>query len=94
MGALRGLSLPVFRAIVSAELERDKAIIEKMPQDEAALQWFQLNRFDRPLVATRKLMERHYSPACQVATGVAPVTATPARLTEGILLTREDAACF
>ena len=94
MGALRGLSLPVFRAIVSAELERDKAIIEKMPQDEAALQWFQLNRFDRPLVATRKLMERHYSPARQVATGVPPVTETPARLTDGILLARDGAACF
>jgi hypothetical protein len=78
MGALRGLSLPVFRAIVAAELERDKAIIEKMPQDEAALQWFQLNRFDRPLVATRRLMERHYSPSGQMAACFPPSTEVPA----------------
>jgi vanillate O-demethylase monooxygenase subunit len=60
MNVFSRVSLPVLRAIVSAELERDKAIIEKMPQDEATLEWFQLNRFDRPLVATRKLMQRHY----------------------------------
>ena len=91
MGALRSLSLPVFRAIVAAELERDKAIIEKMPQDEAALQWFQLNRFDRPLVATRKLMKRHYSPGAQVATGFPPWSEARARLAGGLLLTCEDA---
>lgn len=67
MNALSSLSLPVLRAIVAAELERDRAIIEKMPRNEATLQWFQLNRFDRPLVATRKLMQRHYAPA--VASG-------------------------
>jgi vanillate O-demethylase monooxygenase subunit len=59
--AIPRLSLPLFRWIVSAELERDKRIIEKVPRDEATLDWFQLNRFDRPLVATRKLMARHYA---------------------------------
>jgi nitrite reductase/ring-hydroxylating ferredoxin subunit len=73
MHAFSRLSLPVLRAIVAAELERDKAIIEKMPQDEATLQWFQLNRFDRPLVATRKLMQRHYAPDAPVASGYVPV---------------------
>ena len=57
----RALALPLFRRLVSAELERDKAIIEKVPQSEATLEWFQLSRFDGPLVATRKLMERHYA---------------------------------
>ena len=66
MHAFPRLSLPVFRAIVAAELERDKVIIEKMPQQEATLDWFQLNHFDRPLVATRKLMQRHYAPARDV----------------------------
>jgi vanillate O-demethylase monooxygenase subunit len=56
------LGLPIFRRLVSAELDRDKAIIEKMPRSEATLEWFQLSRFDRPLVATRKLMTRHYAP--------------------------------
>jgi vanillate O-demethylase monooxygenase subunit len=93
MGALRGLSLPVFRAIVSAELERDKAIIEKMPRDEAALRWFQLNHFDRPLVATRKLMERHYSPAGHAGTGLPDATAARASLTDGLLMTCEEATC-
>ena len=57
-------------------LERDKAIIEKMPRNEASLEWFQLSRFDGPLVATRKLMERHYAPACddRVAWDPAPAT--------------------
>lgn len=93
MGALRGVSLPVFRAIVSAELERDKAIIEKMPQDEATLQWFQLNHFDRPLVATRKLMARHYSPTPPAATAGAPCADAPARLSAGFVLACEDATC-
>jgi vanillate O-demethylase monooxygenase subunit len=53
----------VFRRLVSAELDRDRAIIEKMPRGEASLEWFQLSRFDGPLVATRKLMARHYAPA-------------------------------
>jgi len=61
LGALPQLAGPMFRSIVSAELERDKQIIEKVPRDEASLEWFQLNRFDGPLVATRRLMERHYS---------------------------------
>lgn len=55
------IAVPLFRRIVSVELDRDKEIIEKMPAAEASLQWFQLNRFDRPLVVTRKLMQRHYS---------------------------------
>jgi len=59
--AIPRLSLPVFRRLVSAELDRDKAIIEKVPRSEATLEWFQLSKFDRPLVATRKLMERHYA---------------------------------
>ena len=59
--AMPRLSLPLFRRLVAAELERDKVIIEKMPQREATLDWFQLSRFDRPLVATRKLMARHYA---------------------------------
>jgi hypothetical protein len=61
---LRGmerLGLPIFHRLVSAELDRDKAIIEKVPASEATLEWFQLSRFDRPLVATRKLMQRHYA---------------------------------
>jgi phenylpropionate dioxygenase-like ring-hydroxylating dioxygenase large terminal subunit len=66
MHAIPRVSLPVFRAIVSAELERDKTVIEKMPQQEATLEWFQLNRFDKPLVATRRLMQRHYAPARDV----------------------------
>ena len=57
------LAMPPFRRLVSAELDRDKAIIEKMPRQEASLEWFQLSRFDGPLVATRKLMQRHYAPA-------------------------------
>jgi phenylpropionate dioxygenase-like ring-hydroxylating dioxygenase large terminal subunit len=57
----RRLALHFFRRLVAAELERDKAIIEKIPQNEAALEWFQLSRFDGPLVATRKLMARHYA---------------------------------
>jgi len=93
MGAIRGLSLPIFRAIVSAELERDKAIIEKMPQDEAALQWFQLNRFDRPLVATRRLMERHYAPAGWMVTGSPSSMEAPPRFAGGLQLTCEDATC-
>jgi len=55
------LALPLFRRLVSAELDRDKAIIEKVPRAEATLEWFQLSRFDGPLVATRKLMARHYA---------------------------------
>jgi vanillate O-demethylase monooxygenase subunit len=61
--AMPRLAMPLFRRLVSAELERDKAIIEKVPWSEASLEWFQLSRFDGPLVATRKLMERHYAPA-------------------------------
>jgi phenylpropionate dioxygenase-like ring-hydroxylating dioxygenase large terminal subunit len=57
----RNLAVPLFRRLVSAELDRDKAIIEKVPQSEATLEWFQLSRFDGPLVHTRKLMERHYA---------------------------------
>ena len=70
------LAMPFFRRLVAAELERDKAIIEKMPRNEASLEWFQLSRFDGPLVATRKLMERHYAPACddRVAWDPAPAT--------------------
>ena len=66
MQAFPRLALPILRAIVAAELERDKVIIEKMPQNEATLEWFQLNRFDRPLAATRRLMQGHYAPAPDV----------------------------
>ncbi len=66
MNAFSRLSLPIFERIVSAELERDKAIIEKMPWKEATPDWFQLNRFDRPLIATRRLMARHYAPSRSV----------------------------
>jgi vanillate O-demethylase monooxygenase subunit len=59
--AVPRLALPIFRRLVSAELDRDKAIIEKVPRSEATLEWFQLSTFDRPLVATRKLMQRHYA---------------------------------
>ena len=62
MQAIPHLARPLFCRLVSAELDRDKAIIEKMPRAEATLDWFQLSRFDGPLVATRKLMERHYAP--------------------------------
>lgn len=55
----------LFRRLVSAELERDKRIIEKAPRAESTLDWFQLNHFDRPLVATRKLMQRHYMPTSE-----------------------------
>jgi phenylpropionate dioxygenase-like ring-hydroxylating dioxygenase large terminal subunit len=65
--AMPWLVRPIFRRIVSGELDRDKAIIEKVPQREANLEWFQLSRFDGPLVATRKLMARHYAPASDVA---------------------------
>ena len=44
--ALPRLALPLFRRLVSAELDRDKAIIEKVPRNEATLAWFQLSRFD------------------------------------------------
>ncbi|MDP5366610.1 MAG: Rieske 2Fe-2S domain-containing protein [Paracoccaceae bacterium] len=54
------LSAPVLRAVVSQELERDKRIIEAMPLDEASIDMFQLNKFDRPLVMTRKAMLRLY----------------------------------
>jgi hypothetical protein len=79
--AMPRLAMPLFRRLVSAELERDKAIIEKVPRSEASLEWFQLSRFDGPLVATRKLMERHYPPAgdlratCDPDTGDRPRTA-------------------
>jgi hypothetical protein len=59
--AMPRLALPLFRRLVSTELDRDKAIIEKVPRSEATLEWFQLSRFDGPLVATRKLMARHYA---------------------------------
>ena len=70
LGAIPALTAPVFRRIVSLELERDKRIIEKVPRAEATLDWFQLNRFDRPLVATRRLMQRHYVPATETITRV------------------------
>jgi phenylpropionate dioxygenase-like ring-hydroxylating dioxygenase large terminal subunit len=57
------LGVALFRRIVAAELERDKCIIEKVPQGEATLAWYQLNRFDRPLVVTRKLMDLRYPPS-------------------------------
>ena len=65
--AMPRLVRPIFCRIVSAELDRDKAIIEKVPRSEANLEWFQLSRFDGPLVATRKLMARHYAPARDAA---------------------------
>jgi len=58
----RAVAVPLFRRLVSTELDRDKAIIEKVPQSEASLEWFQLSRFDGPLVATRKIMARQYAP--------------------------------
>ena len=58
---VRKPSAAYFRRLVSTELGRDKSIIEKVPRAEATLDWFQLNHFDKPLVATRKLMQRHYS---------------------------------
>jgi len=67
MQAIPHLARPLFRRLVSAELDRDKAIIEKMPRDQATLDWFQLSRFDGPLVATRKLMARHYAPTRDIA---------------------------
>jgi vanillate O-demethylase monooxygenase subunit len=65
LNAMPRLALPLFRRLVSAELDRDKAIIEKVPRSEATLEWFQLSRFDGPLVATRKLMSRHYASAAE-----------------------------
>lgn len=62
MRAIPHLARSLFCRLVSAELDRNKAIIEKMPRDQAGLDWFQLSRFDGPLVATRKLMARHYAP--------------------------------
>ncbi len=63
-GALRRAALrasaPVLKAVVSAELGRDKAIIELMPHDEANLMMFQLSKFDRPLILSRRLMSRYY----------------------------------
>jgi hypothetical protein len=78
MHGMPHLARRVFCRLVSAELDRDKAIIEKMPRGEASLEWFQLSRFDGPLVATRKLMARHYAPAGDVV----PVTCDvePARV--------------
>ena len=70
LGAIPSLSASLFARIVSLELERDKRIIEKVPHAEATLDWFQLNHFDRPLVATRKLMQRHYAPATKTVTKV------------------------
>lgn len=55
-----GLAAPILRFIVSQELGRDKKIIEAMPQDEACIDMFQLNKFDRPLVMTRHAMARLY----------------------------------
>ena len=46
--------------MVSGELGRDKAIIEQLPQDEAMLTMFQLSKFDRPLILSRRLMAQHY----------------------------------
>ena len=66
MQAIPHLARPLFCRLVSAELDRDKAIIERMPKDQASLDWFQLSRFDGPLVATRKLMARHYAPSADV----------------------------
>jgi nitrite reductase/ring-hydroxylating ferredoxin subunit len=108
MQAIPRLSAPIFRAIVAAELERDKAIIEKIPRDESTLEWFQLNRFDRPLVATRKLMQRHYAPARDVPVasgcsngfveaglqaGQAALKACPAAGGVGLDINTEDARC-
>lgn len=68
-GALRraalGSSAFILKAVVSAELHRDKAIIEKMPQGEMSLDMFQLNKFDRPLVISREIMGRIYTPSPQ-----------------------------
>jgi vanillate O-demethylase monooxygenase subunit len=84
MHGMPHLARRVFCRLVSAELDRDKAIIEKMPRGEASLEWFQLSRFDGPLVATRKLMARHYAPAgdvvpvtCEVEPAPVPRAAAP-----------------
>jgi phenylpropionate dioxygenase-like ring-hydroxylating dioxygenase large terminal subunit len=78
MQAIPALARPLFRRIVADELDRDKAAIEKVPPGEATLDWFQLNHFDRPLVATRKLMETHYAaglvPRARGRAHAAPVT--------------------
>ena len=54
------IGAPILRHIVQRELERDKGIIETLPQAEAELAMFQLNKYDRPLVMTRAAMARLY----------------------------------
>lgn len=85
LGALPWLFRSVVRRLVAAELGRDREIIEKMPRDEAEPAWFQLNRFDRPLMATRRLMTRWYAPGIGGGAGrpgrATVVPRTPARST-------------
>lgn len=56
------LFAPFFMKIVSAELERDKIVMEKLAEDDVSIERFNLHKFDQPLVYTRQLANDYYDP--------------------------------
>ena len=58
-----GLFNSIFRRVVGYELELDKRVIERLPERDGRIDSFKLNRFDRPLVLTRRILAARYARA-------------------------------
>jgi len=57
---LEAVRVPLLRALIRVELGRDAALLEAMEEPPIILKGRALGRFDRALVASRKMLARHY----------------------------------